>query len=520
MTTEVFVNGELIDIDNDEIVTASYGNISFGELSKRKGVKSNTWKAPFSPRNKQVIENSELIGNNSNFPYRKSTIEVKISGTSVFYGFGIIEEAQTHYAINSYAKASDFYTVINNKKLTELDTTSFNHQWNETNVRNSQFNTEGYIYAFVYNGKAGAGGSIVDFVGIDALLPHMFFHSLIKQIALDAGYTLVGDVLTNGRFLNHLVLCNKFPLPIMFGGDFNIAETLPDLTQSKLWLDFANIYGLQFDIDQEVGIIRADYIDDLIFNESEDWTNKIDRSEKPTLNYSLGYAQKNYLRFNSDDVCLEDYEKEVLIDDETIEEEVDIYKSSFFMIQHVGTVFSEGLGDAKTFTLKDNQNFRGAWVTGQDYFASAFQSVWHNGTYYKAKIDSNSQEPPNATYWEPVDQTTIWTIKSRPMYGYLVTDPSSLVEVLFSGGPEQITKIVYNTNLNWSNSYNLHYKVFDRIKNKTKKVKILVRLNYSDINQLSFTSTKKIDNEIFVCEDITQFKLNRNDSTLVNLIRL
>jgi len=520
MTTEVFINGELIDIDNDETVTASYGNITFGELSKRKGVKSNTWKAPFSPRNKKIIENSEVIGSNSDFPYRKCSVEVQISGTVVFLGFGVIEESQTSYSINSYGGTSDFYTFINNRKLTQLDTTSFNHQWNETNVKNSQFNTEGYIYAFLFNGKAGAGGSIVDYVPKDALLPHMFFHSLIKQIALDAGYTLSGKVLTNSRFVNHLVLCNKFPLPISFGGDFDIALTLPDLAQSKLWLDFANIYGLQFDIDQELGIITCDYIDDIIFSESQDWTNKIDRTEKPTVSYSLGYAQKSYLRFNSDDVCLVDYNKEILIDDETLDEEVDIYKSSFFMVQHTGTVFNEGLGSSFTFTLKDNQNFRGAWVTGQDYFASAFQSVWHNGTYYKAKIDSNSNEPPNETYWTPVDQTTIWTIKSRPMYGYLVTDPASTVNVIFSTGEEQITKVVHNTKLNWSNSYDLHYKLFDRIKTKTKKLQVDVRLNYSDVNQLDFTRSKRIDDEIYILEDVTQFKLNRNDSTICNFIRL
>jgi hypothetical protein len=295
---------------------------------------------------------------------------------------------------------------------------------------------------------------------------------------------------------------------------------LPDLTQSKLWLDFANIYGLQFDIDQEVGIIRCDYIDDVIFNEPDDWSNKIDRSEKPTITYSLEYGQTSTLKFTTDDVCTESYKKDVIVYDETLELEAEIYTSPFFMIQSVGTVLELGMGDAKTFTLKDNQNFRGAWVTGQDYFVSAFQSVWHNGTYYKAKIDSNSQEPPNATYWTPVKDTDIWTIKSRPMYGFLVTDPSSLVEVIFSGGPEQITKIIHNTQLDWSTSYDLHYKVFDRIILKTKKVQHLVRLNYADINQLNFAKAKKIDNELYIIEDVRQFKLNRNDSTLVNFIRL
>jgi hypothetical protein len=315
-------------------------------------------------------------------------------------------------------------------------------------------------------------------------------------------------------------LCNKFPLPIIFGEEFNLADTLPDLTQSKLWLDFANIYGLQFDVDQEVGIIRCNYIDDIIFNVPEDWTNKIDRTDRPAVSYNLGYAQKSYLKFTTDDICLEAYEKEVLIDDETLELETDIYVSPFFMIQPLNAIGTGQMGYAPTFGLKDGQNFWGAWVPSVPYFVAENQTVWHNGTYYKAKANSTSQEPPNATYWTPVDLTSIWTIKSRPMYGYLVTDPSSLVQVLFSGGAEQITKIIANINLDWNTSYDNHYRVFDRIKRKTKKVKALVRLNYSDVNQLDFTRSKKVDNELFIVEDITQFKLNRKDSTLVNLIRL
>lgn len=520
MTTEVFINGSLIDINDEEIVAASYGNISFGEFNKRKGVKTNQWNAPFSPRNKLILGNSEVIGSNSLIPYRRASIEVKISGTQVFYGFAVIDESQSSYSIQSYALASDFYTVINNRKLTDLDTTEFNHLWIEPIIQASMFNTEGYIYAFVYNGRAGEGGSIVDNVGVDALLPNMFFHSIIKLIAEQAGYTLVGDVLTSSRFLNHLILCNKFPLPIMFGEEFDLSQTLPDINQSKLWLDFANIYGLQFDIDQQEGVIRCNYIDDIIFNEPEDWTNKVDNTDDPTISYSLEYSQKSYLRFNSDDVCTNDFNKEVLIDDETLDSEVDIYKSPFFLIQDIAFSAMPNLGNTHTFTQKDNQNFRGAWLPGTTYSPDIFQSVWHNGTYYKCKLSSTGNEPPNATYWEIVSESTIWTIKSRPMYGYLVTDPSSIVYVLYSTGSEQVTKVVQYTSLDWGNSYSLHYKVFDRIKNKTKKVKQLIKLSYSDINQLDFTKAKQIGKELFIVEDITQFKLNRNDSTIVNLIRL
>src|SRR5687768_11806616 len=111
MITEVYINGNLIDIDDEETVAASYGNITFGEFSKRKGVKTNTWSAPFSPRNKAVYESCEVVGSFSIMPYRKATIEVYVFGVLVFQGFSVLMESRESYRIQSFAGASDFYST-------------------------------------------------------------------------------------------------------------------------------------------------------------------------------------------------------------------------------------------------------------------------------------------------------------------------------------------------------------------------------------------------------------------------
>lgn len=518
--TEVYINGSLVDIDEDEVVTASYGNVSFGEMQKRKGVRSNTWALPLTQRNKDVYESCEVQGSYSLVPYRKATISVHVHGVPVFDGFCIIKSAKDNYDIQSFAGATDFYSTINNKKLTQLDLSTYDHLWWEADIVASWSNTQGYIYAFLYNGKYQA----TDFTPPDGLLPHMFFHTVVKQIAIDAGYTLSGLVLTNPRFLRHMILVNKFPLPISYGGTFQLASILPDMSQSKIWLDFANMYGLQFDIDEVNKTIQADYIDDILFNDPEEWTGKIDQSERVETTYSLDYGQKSFLRFLSDDICTQDYAKEIVIDDTTLDPEKDVYKSSFFLAQFLGSnsSFLEGLAGTYTFTLKPEETPPRTWDAVANYNSVSIvkQSVWWNGTFYRAIADSINQQPPNATYWKVIQEKDLWDVRSRPMYGYLSTEPGSTVRVLFTAGYVPVTKVINHTQLDWTNTYSNHYRVFSRIIQRTKKVETLVKLSYADVSQLNFTRAKRIDNELYVLEEVKQYKLNRLDSTITSLIRI
>lgn len=514
--TEVYINGSLIDIDDEETVTASYGNVSFGEMQKRKGVKSNTWTAPFSQRNKDVFESCEVPGSYSVIPYRKALIEVHVHGVPVFEGFCIMREAKGAYQIQSFAGASDFNSTINGKKLAQLNLSEFNHVWSEVNIRASWTNTKGYIYAFVNYGKVIS----LDKTPPDYFLPQIYFHTVIKQIAIDAGYELSGDVLTSDKFLKHIIIPNKFPLTIIYGGDFVLSSLLPDLTQSKLWLDFANIYGLQFDIDDVRKTIRCNYIDDILFNEPELWNEKIDLSEDPETTYSLDYGQKSYLKYKTDEICTVAFEKEIPIDDNTLDPEATVYESQFFLIQPFDFNGWVNVGITRTFAAKAGERDANIWDSGHNYTAVSKFNVWWNGSYYQVIADNTGQEPPNSAFWKPMKESDIWDIKSRPMYGTLVTDVGSVVKVYFAEGDEQVIKRVTFLGMDWPTIYTERYRIFNRIIDRTKKIQLLVKLNYSDINQLDFTKAKRIDNELYVLEEVKQYKLNKKDSTLVNLIRI
>ena len=528
MTTEVYINGLLIDIDEESTVTATYGNVTFGELSKRKGVKSNTWNAPFSQRNKLALEGCEIVSSASQIPYRKNLIRVDIAGVTVFEGFCSVSEASDKYEIQSYAGASDFYSIISNTKLSSLNLSAYSHVWGETNIKNSWTNVEGYIYAYVGYGKEAfvspSGYPDQTIIPPDHLLPQIYFHTVIKAIATDAGYTLSGDVLTDDRFLKQVIIANKFPTPINYGGTFNLSLLLPDLMQSKVWLDFANMYGQMFDIDDATKEIRCHFIDDLLFNDPEDWTGKVDKTDNKKTKFQLdSYGQSSFLRFKSDpdtdaNGCSQDYAKQVLIDDETLDPEADIYKSDFYLVQDRNYPGSPSFPHSKTFNIK-NGIYYGIWDPAYNYFDSNIY-VWRNGTYYVSTGPSINKIPGiDTAFWTPKQEKDIWEVKSRPMYGTLYIDISSPMKVSFSSLVD-VTRIIFANGLDWPTSYQRHYRVFDRIIEKTKVVDELIKLNYSDINQISFERLKTIDGELYVLEEVTQFKLNKPDSTICKFIRL
>lgn len=523
MTLEIYINDQLIDLIDEDTVTASYGNISFGEISKRKGVKSNTHRAPFTTRNKLVYESCEVPGSFSEIPYTRPTYRAEISGVIVFEGFCTLEEASDSYEIQAFAGATDFYSIITTSKLSELDLSEFNHIWNETNIINSWSNVKGYMYAFVEYGKEWQGQLIAP----DYMLPQIFFHTVIKQIATDAGYTLIGDVLTNDRFLKHVIIPNKFPLPVIYGDTINLSEFLPDMLQSKVWLDFANIYGLQFDINDLTKEIYASHIDEVLFNDPEEWTVKVDNTEDRKTKYRFErYGQLSKLRYKYDSVneansCYQDFAKDISIDDTNLVKEADIYKSEFYLIQDVDpTLFPLGRATTRTYVSKPGKGSPSLWNVATAYTANENTVVWRNGSYYKPIANGTGNDPATSpTFWTFTPDKDIWDVKSRNMYGIITVDPVSTIQIAFDT-PVTVTRIINNTGMEWSNTWTKHYRLFSRTLQKTKRVSLLVKLNYSDVNQLDFTTAKRIDNELYYLEEVKQFKLNQVDSTIVELVRI
>jgi hypothetical protein len=514
--TEVYINGQRVDLEEDETITASYGNIAFGEFNKKKGIKSNNYKLPITNKNKLILENPDIVNNASALPYTFLETYKLVEGEKVVEGLASVEECEEYYEVVDMGGVSEFYNHISSRKLAELDFSEYDHVWSQSGVMNSWTNTHGYIYAYV-----NYYPPLWNRVMAEYHLPHLFFHTIVKKIVAAAGYTIKGKVLQDTTFLNHLITYNRFPRLIVFEELVSLTNVVPDVTQSKIILDFLNMYGLMPSIDKDAMIITFDYIDDIIFKAPIDWSNKIDNSSKVLVEYDFGLAQKNTLSYKTDDTLTDGKEYEVLVDNPSLSKESNIYISDAFIVEETQAYENKGIILKGTF--KGFDVYKNTRIYSLDY------PVYHKGSYYTALIingpstlDGVKEPGVSPTHWKKRTEAELFTYKSRFMYGLLTTNPSSTYYMVTNSGEVQLTKLITSEGLDWEIIYDRRYRLFDRLLDKTKVIELSIKLNYADVNQLDFTRPYWFDryNNLFVLEEVRQYKLNESDSTTCRFIKI
>jgi hypothetical protein len=526
--TEVFFNGLKADVEDSEVIAATYGSISFGEFNKKKGVRTNSFKLPITNRNKEIFENPDIVQNDSDVPYIFLDWEVRIFGITVISGFAYITEAEDFFEVQTVNGISDFYATITAKKLNELDLSEYNHLWNRPNIEASWTNTDGYVYAHVQYGLAWENRRIHP----KFILPQIYFHTIVKKIVNEAGFKIDGKVLEDTRFLNHVIVYNQWPIKATFDGPITLNDGLPDVSQSKVILDFMNIYGLMASINNDDMIITFNYIDDIIFNKPIDWSRKIDETDKPKRTFTLDYFIDSKLSFKTDDQQTNGREYVIAINDETLEKEGFIYESAFYVADVsfylIGSNPAYPDSTTSSTTVKEGI---GQFVSIYDsdiIYGLPSQTI-HQGNWFKAVQPSgvpggNPAVTPGTdeTYWKLAKESEIMSYKSRPMYGVIENVLSWPFTIGFSSEDVPVTKVIQGELLDWQESYRRHFRVFDMIIRKTKVVELLLKLNYSDINQLDFTSPYWFDrfDSLFLLEEVKDYKLNEIDSTVCRFIRL
>jgi len=218
MTTEIYFNGQLAYFDKEEVITGSYALNKSGDLKSRQGASTNTYTLPFVKQNKAIFSNAELLANEGEGPYTKYTHEVIIEGISVFKGSAFVAESFEGYKVQAVAGNSDFYLLLKNNSIRDLDFTDLDHTRDDATVIASWPNTEGYIYPFVDYGKyqnlpsqsIGSDDSLNIVCPAD-LYPAVFLKTLIQKISEFTGYVFIGEVLSNIRYQEEFFPFANFP---------------------------------------------------------------------------------------------------------------------------------------------------------------------------------------------------------------------------------------------------------------------------------------------------------------------
>jgi hypothetical protein len=282
------------------------------------------------------------------------------------------------------------------------------------------------------------------------------------------------------------------------GNTVYVNECLPDVSQKDFLTTIVNQYNLMITIDSSLRTVNFSYFNSVDTNKSNaiDWTDKLDITDLPTIQYAIdGYGQNNLLSYETDD------------------NDIELRKANTY---GQGTLFCNNLNLEKTTEVFKSKFAPIVRVPAlRDPITQAFIQLWKSedgGTTYRTQ-----SVKPRIAYINRGETFTIHGTSGAIGGGGGASNsgPSSGVyfqDLEFAGS---LIPKFYNIVVNMLNSpYFLSANFFLKVK---------------DYNEIDFTKPIYLDCIIkgygnikgyFYCNEIKQFKINRYETTEVELIKI
>jgi hypothetical protein len=263
----------------------------------------------------------------------------------------------------------------------------------------------------------------------------------------------------------------------------NVLPAAP--TVGDLLLTVVNLEGVIIQVDETSKRVNTAKLDSIITKKAQalDWSNKIDLSEDPAVNYQLeGFAQRNFYDFAGDDkdAFLQPDEGRgiVTVANQNLEAEKVIFASKFAPVPVLPTL--------------QNSRTMGKVFTGDKYTFDGFA--------YNLNEDLKLEE-------------------FAPRVAILTPTEASLDIIV------DANEINYEVNagaLSFDRALRDNYRILGGVLDNTKVVEALFLLDLPDVQRLDFTRPVYVEKfgDFFYIEQVRQFKVNRRESCFVRLVKL
>lgn len=202
---QVRANGQILELRDKETVKYTKQVADIADVSTVNASFTNSFKAPLSPKNRQIFEMLGIPGEGSQLPYQKIVSQLLDDGVPLIKnGWLDIKQTDSDYQIAIKDGIIDFFKAISGKKLgTDVDLSELNHVKTLETVLAS-FNNEFYTYLVNdYGGKTvldlGLGTKAFN---IDYLVPSARIQYLWDQVFKTFGFTYSGNIFSNDDFTN------------------------------------------------------------------------------------------------------------------------------------------------------------------------------------------------------------------------------------------------------------------------------------------------------------------------------
>lgn len=222
MSKELYINGSLVELSDQSKIGLTLQANTLSNLQTRQGSFTNSFIVPRTPNNQTVLANSSNVNSSTTIPYKKNGVKYVEDGIEIVQdGFAIVQSFAKGYSVTVYSGNLDFFDLLGESLLSDLDLSDLDHVYDLTTVLASYSNTDGYIYSNIDFRKITSSLSPSN-MGRSAF---MFVKTLMNRIAASVGYTLQGDLLADDYYIN-MILTTDFKHDQAWQDDKNSSTSL------------------------------------------------------------------------------------------------------------------------------------------------------------------------------------------------------------------------------------------------------------------------------------------------------
>jgi hypothetical protein len=221
---EIFVNNTRLDLIDNVSIPITYSISDIKNPQSREGTYSKTITLPGTKTNNKLFTHifkiNKLSQSGDFNPNLKADCLIIEDSVEILRGslrladISYLEDGEILYNCVVFGETTDLFFSINNKKLTDLDLSLYDHTWSRTNIINSWTATKGvgYVYPMIDYGTntdaSGANWAVTDFY------PAIYAKQYLDKIFSEAGYTYTSSFFTSDFFKSLIVPFNKASLKL------------------------------------------------------------------------------------------------------------------------------------------------------------------------------------------------------------------------------------------------------------------------------------------------------------------
>lgn len=222
---EIFVNSTQVDLIDNVSIPITYSISDIKNPQSREGTYSKTITLPGTKTNNKLFSNIFKIDKlsiagdfNPNLKADCLILEQSIEilrGSLRLLAINYLENGEISYECAVFGETTDLFLTISNKKLTDLDLSSYNHNWTQANVINSWSATkgQGYLYPMIDYGSntdsTRGTWKVTDF------FPAIYAKQYVDKIFSEAGYTYTSTFFDSSFFKSLIIPFNKSGMKLL-----------------------------------------------------------------------------------------------------------------------------------------------------------------------------------------------------------------------------------------------------------------------------------------------------------------